>query len=390
MKNIIIIFIFFSVTLQARVIHTINNNDVIEEQRVALVIGNNDYTNLAHLKNPVNDARLMRDFLKMRGFSVIYKENADKKDMRRLLKEFAHEISKGGIGFYYFAGHSVNVNGKINLVGVDSSIDNRNHIEREVVVLNNIIKKMRNAHNRLNIIVLDTCRNVIKSNNHHYARGVNGGLTTISNTKGIFLASATADGEVARDGKKGSYGILTKHLVLNLNKGGATLREIFKKTRSEVYEQTDSKKPQGIYNQIKGDYLFIIPPKREKKQPSKKISSSNKIVKDKLAGRIWQKSGSVKKMNWSSAKAHCLMLSLDNNTNWRLPTIKELKYLANRKKDDTAMDMRYFNAKSVRYWSGTEHKGDDSEAWGIDFYDGVGGYYDKSNSYNVRCVVGGQ
>jgi len=269
LKNIIIIFLYFSVTLQAGVIHVIKNNDASEEQRVALVIGNDDYANLAHLKNPVNDARLMRDLLEKRGFSVIYKENANKKDMRKLLKTFAHKISKGGIGFYYFAGHSVNVNGKINLVGVDSSIDNRSHIEREVVVLNNIIKKMRNAHNRLNIIVLDTCRNVIKSNDHHYGRGVNGGLTTISNTRGIFLASATADGEADRDDKSGSYGLLTKHLVLNFNKKGATLREIFENTRSEVYEHTNSRTPQSIYNQIKGDYLFIIPSEREKKQPSK-------------------------------------------------------------------------------------------------------------------------
>ena len=273
MKNIIIIiFIFFSVTLQASVIHAIKNSDASEEKRVALVIGNDDYTKLADLKNPVNDARLMRDMLNQRGFSVIYKENADKKDMRKLLKDFAHEIRKGGIGFYYFAGHSVNVNGKINLVGVDSSIDNRSHVEREVVVLNNIIKKMRNAHNRLNIIVLDTCRNIITSKasrEHHYGRGVNGGLTTISNTKGIFLASATADGEAARDDKSGSYGLLTKHLVLNFNNKDATLREIFENTRSAVYEHTGSKKPQGIYGQIKGDYLFIIPSNREKKQPSK-------------------------------------------------------------------------------------------------------------------------
>jgi len=270
LKNlIIIIFIFFSATLQAGVIHAINNSDERDEQRVALVIGNSDYSNLEHLKNPVNDARLMRDLLSKRGFSVIYKENANKKDMRKLLKTFARKIGKGGIGFYYFAGHSVNVNGKINLVGVDSSIDNRNHIEREVVVLNNIIKKMRNAHNRLNIIVLDTCRNVIKSTNHHYARGLNGGLTSISNTKGIFLASATADGEIARDDKSGSYGLLTKHLVLNFNNRDASLREIFKNTRSEIYELTDRKKPQSVYNQIKGDYLFIIPPVRDKKQPSK-------------------------------------------------------------------------------------------------------------------------
>ena len=267
--KIIVIFILFSIVLQAGVIHVVNNSDAQEEKRIALVIGNDSYQNLTDLKNPVNDARLMRDMLKQRGFSVIYKENVNKKDMRKLLKDFAHDITKGGIGFYYFAGHSVNVNGKINLVGVDSSIDNRNHVEREVVVLNNIIKKMRNAHNRLNIIVLDTCRNIIKSNDHHYARGVNGGLTSISNTRGIFIASATADGEVARDGKNGAYGILTKHLVVNFNKQGASLREIFKNTRSEVYAYTNSEKPQSTYKQIKGDYLFIIPPEREKKQPSK-------------------------------------------------------------------------------------------------------------------------
>lgn len=281
-----------SVTLQARTIHVINNSDVTEEQRVALVIGNDSYANLEHLKNPVNDARLMRDLLKNRGFDVIYKENANKKDMRKLLKKFAHKIKKGGVGFYYFAGHSVNVNGKINLVGVDSSINNRSNIEREVVVLNNIIKKMRNAHNRLNIIVLDTCRNVITSSNHHYARGVNGGLTTISNTRGIYLASATADGEEARDGKSGSYGILTKHLVVNFNKKGATLREIFKNTRSEVYDYTNSEKPQSIYTQIKGDYLFIIPPKREKKQPSKKIKPDS----------ITNKKSSSKKRDTSTLK----------------------------------------------------------------------------------------
>ena len=92
-------------------------------------------------------------------------------------------------------------------------------------------------------------------------------------------------------------------------------------------------------------------------------------------------------MNWSRAKAHCLLLSLDNNTNWRLPTIRELRYLADRKKHDSAIDMRYFNTKSDWYWSGTEYKGDDSVAWGIDFYDGGGGYYDKSNGYYVRCVI---
>ena len=41
-----------------------------EEQRVALIIGNNNYEHLSNLKNPINDARAIRDALRNRGFSV--------------------------------------------------------------------------------------------------------------------------------------------------------------------------------------------------------------------------------------------------------------------------------------------------------------------------------
>ena len=50
-----------------------------EEQRVALIIGNNNYKSLSPLKNPINDARAMRAVLQQRGFEVLYKENANKR-----------------------------------------------------------------------------------------------------------------------------------------------------------------------------------------------------------------------------------------------------------------------------------------------------------------------
>lgn len=47
-----------------------------KEQRVALVVGNNTYKNLSDLKNPINDARAMRDILTSKGFEVLYAEDS--------------------------------------------------------------------------------------------------------------------------------------------------------------------------------------------------------------------------------------------------------------------------------------------------------------------------
>ena len=259
MKNIIIA-IFLSITLQAYAIKAITTQNVKRTQRVALVIGNSSYTALEELKSALNDARLMRDTLKKRNFKIIYKENASKTELKKLLKKFAHKISKGGIGIFYFAGHSVNVDGKIYLVGADSILDNKDYIEHETILLNNIIKKMRNADNRHNIILLDTCRNIIvsKSYNNPFGRGVSGGLLSLSNTRGIFLAYTTADGKTARTGG-GLHGILTSYFVQNIKKKGVTIKEAFENTKIDVHEHTNYKQNSTVYNKIKGDIFFIIP-----------------------------------------------------------------------------------------------------------------------------------
>jgi len=55
------------------------------EHRVALVIGNSSYTH-SPLKNPVNDARAMRDKLKKMDFDVIIRENMKARDIGGALR----------------------------------------------------------------------------------------------------------------------------------------------------------------------------------------------------------------------------------------------------------------------------------------------------------------
>ncbi len=225
------------------------------EQRVALVIGNNNYDNLANLQNPINDARAMKKILQSRGFDVVYKENASKIDMVKLLKKFNHKLKRGGVGLYYFAGHGVNIEGKNFLVGTDSSMDDKDTAMYDTLALNLVTRKMKQANNRLNIVILDACRN------DPFSRSGGGGLAPVSDAKGMFVAYATEAGSVASDGKSGKNGIFTKHLIANMQEKGATIEKVFKNTRADVYDATGGKQSPGVYNQIRGDFFFTLPNK---------------------------------------------------------------------------------------------------------------------------------
>jgi hypothetical protein len=80
-------------------------------------------------------------------------------------------------------------------------------------------------------------------------------------------------------------------------------------------------------------------------------------------------------------------------TDWRLPTLKELVFLADYGKYDPSINTRYFpNSDSSVYWSSSNFTLDSDRAWGLGFYtgDSTNGTYNKSDSRYVRAVRGGQ
>jgi len=239
-----------------------------EEQRVALVIGNANYEKLATLKNPINDARAMRRALQKRGFSVMYKENASKREMKKLIKKFTYKLKAGGVGLYYFAGHGVNVSGQNYLVATNSDLDSKSDVEYEAYALNRITKKMQNAKNRLNIVILDACRN------DPFSRGSGGGLAPIGNAKGIFVAYATQAGAVAADGS-GKNGVFTRRLIEEMSEKGATIERVFKNVRADVQRDTQGRQSPGVYNQIVGDFYFTLPDSSSSKKRSKRVKKSS-------------------------------------------------------------------------------------------------------------------
>lgn len=83
-----------------------------QEQRLALVIGNANYST-GPLRNPVHDAQEIATALEDANFQVILLNNATKREMDRALQQFGDILSlRKGTGLFYFSGHGMQVEGE--------------------------------------------------------------------------------------------------------------------------------------------------------------------------------------------------------------------------------------------------------------------------------------
>ena len=117
--------------------------------------------------------------------------------------------------------------------------------------------------------------------------------------------------------------------------------------------------------------------------------NGNGTVTNTSTGLMWQQIGSSG--TWEQALSYCENLSLADYTDWRLPTIKELRSLVDYSRLNPAISKTYFpDAVSSFYWASTTLASGTNGAWGVDFDYGGDGHDDKHTSYYVRAVRGGQ
>jgi hypothetical protein len=222
------------------------------EVRVALVIGNASYAE-SPLSNPANDARGMAQALRGQGFYVIEKINVDNITMRWAVAEFGERMREGGVGLFYYSGHGMQVNGRNYLVPVDAQIRSENYVGAETLDLDGVLGQMDGARSRVNIVILDACRN------NPFARRFRGGqrgLAFMQAPLGTFIAYATSPGDVADDGAPGAYGIFTGELLKSIREPGLKIEDVFKRVGLSVQERTDRRQTPWVASNLTGDFSF--------------------------------------------------------------------------------------------------------------------------------------
>ncbi|SCW66510.1 WD domain-containing protein, G-beta repeat-containing protein [Ancylobacter rudongensis] len=224
-------------------------------RRLALVIGNSAYRHVSPLANPQNDARLMESALREAGFEVTQVLDADLTQMRRALLAFGRALREGNVeaGLIYYAGHGVQVGGENYLVPVSAQIADEDEIPIETINANDMLRTLESAGSRINIVVLDACRN------NPFARSVRSatrGLAPVDAPRGTVIAYATSPGDVASDGEAGNSPYAAALAGAIREARGLPIESVFKATRRQVLAATGEKQVPWETSSITGEFYF--------------------------------------------------------------------------------------------------------------------------------------
>ena len=227
----------------------------------ALLIGNSAYS-IGALDNPANDARDLAAVLKSTGFDTTVLMDKDGAAMTQAIRDFGDRLrGNDGIGFFFFAGHGVQVAGENYLLPVGFPFRNENEVQANAVSANLVLRYMEDSKNRVNVVVLDACRNnpFIKTRSLKTR-----GLAPMDAPSGSLVAFSTAPGTEASDGS-GHNGLFTKHLMANIKVPGLTVEQVFKRVREAVENESEReigrKQSPREESSLKGGDIYFVPPK---------------------------------------------------------------------------------------------------------------------------------
>jgi uncharacterized caspase-like protein len=226
----------------------------VTEERVALVIGNATYR-VTPLDNPVNDARLIGGLLEQAHFKVARYENLDRNGMIKALRDFGERLNEHTIAVFYYAGHALQLRDRNFMMPIEAEIRNEDEIEVTGVDVGFILTRMSSAKSRINIVILDACRNNPFAGKTRPARG----LAQMEAPAGTFLAYATSPGKVSEDGPdtKSQNSLFTGYLAKYLLTPGMPIETLFKRVRVAVVSGTEGRQVPWGYSSLLSEFAFV-------------------------------------------------------------------------------------------------------------------------------------
>lgn len=230
------------------------------EKRIALVVGNSTYKNITPLDNPSKDASLMAETLTALGFILVggrAQLDLDKSAMDVAVQSFGRQVQGADVALFYYAGHGVQVSGSNYLVPVGANPTREADVDFQMTDVNLVLRQMQGSGTRLNLVILDACRN-----NPFGSRGLraaDGGLAQMRAPEGTLISYATQPGNVAQDGSDG-HSPYTKALATTIRVAGLDVFQTFNQVGLAVKRATaGAQQPWVSSSPIDGTFYFVPP-----------------------------------------------------------------------------------------------------------------------------------
>lgn len=227
-----------------------------QQKRLALVIGNADYTHAPTLRNPARDAKAMSAKLKGLGFKVITVVNGTYRRMVTAREEFASELNQYNVGLFYYSGHGVQYQGTNYLVPVNANIRRAVDIQFEALNASRVLADMQSSGTGVNIMILDACRNnPFVTQFRSLARG----LSVVQAPAGSMVVYSTAPDQVALDGT-GKDSPFTAALLRNISTPGISISDMLTSVFQQVQHETHGQQVPWESSSLTQPFYFASKP----------------------------------------------------------------------------------------------------------------------------------
>jgi uncharacterized caspase-like protein len=249
----------------------------LAEKRVALLLGNSAYQNVAPLTNPVNDGTVMAATLKDAGFDVVdFRRDLPAAETRRALRDFADRARDADIAVVYYAGHGIEVDGANYLIPVDAKLERDTDVYDEALSLDRILIAIEPVR-KLRLVILDACRDnpFAKSMKRTVAsRAIGQGLAKIEpSSPNMLIAYSAKAGSTAADGD-GNNSPFTVALSKHLTTPGLDVRRAFGFVRDDVLKSTANRQEPFVYGSLGGDDVPLVPAPAKAAPPSAPVPNA--------------------------------------------------------------------------------------------------------------------
>ncbi|MEO5597488.1 MAG: caspase family protein [Novosphingobium sp.] len=225
-------------------------------RRVALIIGNSNYTNSTGLPNAINDARLVVGSAQKAGFEVIIANDLSKASFEQALRQFRTRADGAEAAMVYYAGHGIENGGSNYMIPVDAKLSDARDLRFEAINLVDILDNLSGATVRM--VFLDACReNPFGKNWVSASRSVQNGLAPIEQ-EGVLVVFATATGSIATDGTGGNSPF-ARALANRLPEQGLALQLLGNKIKDDVAAATGGLQRPYSNNGLGGAEFYLVP-----------------------------------------------------------------------------------------------------------------------------------
>ena len=231
----------------------VSGNAAFADKRVAFVVGNSAYKNVAPLPNPAIDAKSMAKLLRNVGFDVVEGANLTRDKMTEKLLEFGKKAEGSDVALFFYAGHGIAINGTNYLLPIDADLKSEMDVKLGAAINIDVTLDQTMGDAKVKLVFLDACRDNpfaarIRSAKATRSVNVQSGLAEMKSGEGTLIAFATGPGQTALDGEAGTNSPFTRALMANIVAPGIEIQQAMTKVRFQVQDETKSQLPWGHTN----------------------------------------------------------------------------------------------------------------------------------------------